>query len=78
MKVTRNPNLRQRTLMTAGFAAAVQRLNSDDDLWGRLSVNGQRHVEAQFGLAAAETALLKILDRVGIQSLSAPVAVTST
>jgi GT2 family glycosyltransferase len=37
---------------TRDFAKEVTRLCKDDVLWGKLSSNGQRHVEAHFGLEA--------------------------
>jgi len=44
------------------FAEAVTRLLNDNELWVRLSENGQRHIESICGREMAETVLRKVLD----------------
>jgi hypothetical protein len=45
----------------AGFAEAIVRLESDDELWTRLSAGGQELVSETLGLAACEAALERII-----------------
>jgi glycosyltransferase involved in cell wall biosynthesis len=45
----------------AGFAQAVMRLESDDELWARLSAGGRELVSETLGLGACEAALERIV-----------------
>ena len=45
----------------AGFAEAVMRLESDDELWARLSAGGRELVSETLGLGACEAALERIV-----------------
>jgi hypothetical protein len=45
----------------AGFAAAIERLSSDDELWARLSQGGRELVAETLGTTACEAALERIL-----------------
>ncbi len=45
----------------AGFAAAIERLCSDDELWARLSAGGRELVAETLGTATCEAALERIL-----------------
>jgi glycosyltransferase involved in cell wall biosynthesis len=45
----------------AGFAAAITRLSTDDDLWQRLSPGGRELVSERLGTAACEAALEDIV-----------------
>jgi glycosyltransferase involved in cell wall biosynthesis len=48
------------------FAAAVNQLIHDDELWLRLSSAGRAHVAHHFGPEAAERSLRRIIEAVGI------------
>jgi glycosyltransferase involved in cell wall biosynthesis len=45
----------------AGFAAAIERLSSDDELWARLSQGGRELVSETLGTATCDAALERIL-----------------
>jgi GT2 family glycosyltransferase len=49
------------------FAAAIERLRTDDALWNRLSTNGRAHIEATFGRPAARQRIIEVLDAIGVR-----------
>lgn len=50
----------------AEFAAAIERLRTDDELWTHLSTNGRAHIEATFGRSAARKRILEVLEAIGV------------
>jgi GT2 family glycosyltransferase len=48
------------------FAAAIDRLRTDDVLWQRLATNGREHIEAISGRTNARARILEILEAVGV------------